>query len=282
MDIQANTDSQSLERMAARLRLDVVEMIGVENRGHFGGSMSSADIITTLYFGILNIDPARPDWKERDRFILSKGHSCPVQYAALARKGYFPVEELATLKNVGSRLQGHPDRSKLPGLDANTGSLGQGLSQGIGMALAIREDAPQARVYVLLGDGELNEGQVWEAVMFAGAHGLNNLIAIVDRNRLQAMGSNRDRLNYGEPGPKFEAFGWEVIDADGHDMLSLLGALVSARHTRQRPTVIVAETIKGKGIPCAENEVGFHNGLLTKAQYDKTVALLKNAAGGVE
>lgn len=275
------TDGQlSLARVAARLRLDIVEMIGYENRGHFGGSLSAADIVTALYFSVMNVDPTRPDWPDRDRFILSKGHASAALYAALARRGFFPSEELKTLKNIGSRLQGHPDRSKLPGIDANTGSLGQGLSQGAGMALALRQDAPRARVYVLLGDGELNEGQVWEAVMFAGARKLGNLLAIVDRNRLQAMGRTCERLDAGEPGPKFAAFGWNVIQADGHDMMSLLDAFGRAKKEADIPSVIVAETVKGKGVACGENVVAFHNGLLTREQYDEAVSCLMKQAGG--
>lgn len=280
MLLKQPTNTAELARTAARLRLDVVEMIGAENRGHFGGTMSAMDIVTALYFSVMNIDPVQPDWPERDRFILSKGHSGPAQYAAMARRGYFPVEELKTFKNIGTRLQGHPDHAKLPYLEANTGSLGQGLSQGIGMALAIKTDAPGARVYVLLGDGELNEGQVWEAVMFAGAHKLDNLTAIVDRNRLQAMGATCDRLNTGEPGPKFAAFGWNVIQADGHDMKSLLDAFAIAQQIRTKPSVIVAETVKGKGIACAENVAAFHNGLLTKEQYDEAIGYLKCQTGG--
>jgi transketolase len=273
-------DPKTLASTAARLRLDITEMIGVENKGHFGGSLSATDILTTLYFAVMNIDPAKPDWPERDRFILSKGHSSPAQYAALARRGFFPAEELKTLKNLGSPLQGHPDKTKVAGVEANTGSLGQGLSQGIGMALALQQDAPAARVYVLMGDGELDEGQNWEAVMYAGANGLDNLTAIVDRNRLQAMGEICDRLNIGEPGPKFAAFGWNVLHADGHDYDSLLQAFAQAQATKGRPTVIVAATTKGKGIPCAENVVGFHNGQLTQEQYDQAVACFRSQLGG--
>lgn len=280
MAFERTNDKQRLARIAARLRLDVVEMIGPDNRGHFGGSLSSADIIAALYFAVMNIDPGNPAWGQRDRFILSKGHSCPAQYAALARRGYFPADELKTLKNVGSRLQGHPDHSKLPGIEANTGSLGQGLSQGIGMALAMRADAPDARVYVLMGDGELNEGQVWEAVMFAGARGMDNLTAIIDRNGLQAMGATSERLDIGEPGPKFAAFGWNAIQTDGHDMNALLGAFAQAQGAKGKPTVIVAHTVKGKGVACAENVAGFHNGLLSKEQYESAVACLQCQAGG--
>ncbi len=269
----------ALNRAAAQIRLDVVNMIGPDNRGHFGGSMSSADIIATLYFHVMNIDGARKDDPDRDRFILSKGHSCPAQYAALARKGFFPAEELKTLKNVGSRLQGHPDHAKLPGIEANTGSLGQGLSQGVGMALALKADGRPSTVFVVLGDGELNEGQVWEAVMFAGARKLDNLVAVVDRNRLQAMGFNQDRLNYGDPGEKFAAFGWEVLRADGHDVASLAATFAEAKK-KDRPVVIVAETIKGKAIQCAENQIGFHNGMLTRPQYDEAVACLTSMIGG--
>jgi transketolase len=280
MTFKRTRDAAALACIAARLRLDVVEMIGPENRGHFGGSLSAADIMTALYFSVMDIRPEEPGWPARDRFILSKGHACPAQYAALARRGYFPAEELGTLKNVGSRLQGHPDRSKLPGIEANTGSLGQGLSQGIGMALALRKDAPKARVYVLMGDGELNEGQAWEAAMFAGARKLSNITVIVDRNRLQAMGPTCERLDIGEPGEKFAAFGWNVIEADGHDMKSLLDAFDKATRDGAKPPVIVAKTVKGKGVACAENVVGFHNGLLTKEQYAEAVACLTKQMGG--
>jgi transketolase len=275
----SSAERDELVRTAAQIRLDVVRMIGPDNRGHFGGSMSVADIVAVLYFKVMNIDPGNPGLPGRDRFILSKGHSCPAQYAALARKGFFPVSELATLKEVGSRLQGHPDRSKLPGIEANTGSLGQGLSQGIGMALALKADGLPSTVYVVLGDGELNEGQVWEAVLFAGARKLNNLIAVVDRNRLQAMGATRDRLDCGEPGPKFAAFGWEVLHADGHDVEALAEAFETARG-KDRPVAIIAETVKGKGLPFAENQVGFHNGLLTREQYDRAVSELTQRIGG--
>ena len=279
MSALTKPELDALNRAAAQIRLDVVNMIGPENRGHFGGSMSSADIIATLYFHVMNIDASKKDDPDRDRFILSKGHSCPAQYAALARKGFFPAEELKTLKNVGSRLQGHPDRAKLPGIEANTGSLGQGLSQGVGMALALKADSRPSTVFVVLGDGELNEGQVWEAVMFAGARKLDNLVAVVDRNRLQAMGFNQDRLNYGDPGDKFAAFGWEVLRADGHDVASLAEAFAEAKK-KDRPVVIVAETIKGKAIQCAENQIGFHNGMLTRQQYDEAVACLTSMIGG--
>ncbi len=279
MNPLSSTERDALNRAAAQIRLDVVQMIGPENRGHFGGSMSVADIIAVLYFKVMNIDPGNPGLPDRDRFILSKGHSCPAQYAALARRGFFPASELATLKNVGSRLQGHPDRSKLPGIEANTGSLGQGLSQGVGMALALKADALPSTVYVVLGDGELNEGQVWEAVLFAGARKLDNLVAVVDRNRLQAMGATRDRLDYGEPGPKFAAFGWDVLHADGHDVDALADAFAAARN-HGKPVVIIAETVKGKGLPFAENQVGFHNGLTTREQYDLAVSELTQRMGG--
>lgn len=279
MTAMDTTGRDALSRAADQIRLDVVRMIGPENRGHFGGSMSATDIIAVLYFKVMNIDPQNPASPARDRFILSKGHSCPAQYAALARKGFFPISELATLKEVGSRLQGHPDHSKLPGIEANTGSLGQGLSQGVGMALALKADGLPSMVYVLLGDGELNEGQVWEAVLFAGARKLNNLVAVVDRNRLQAMGATGDRLNYGEPGPKFEAFGWNVLHVDGHDHAALTEAFADARN-HDRPAVIVAETVKGKGLDFAENQVGFHNGMLTREQYDQAVTNLTERIGG--
>lgn len=271
---------EPLQHVAARLRLAIVQMIGPENRGHFGGSLSCADILTALYFHALRIDPADSGAPGRDRFVLSKGHASPALYAALALRGFFAVTELATLKNLGTRLQGHPDRAKLPFVDANTGSLGQGLSQAAGMALALRTDAPDARVFALLGDGELNEGQVWEAAMFAGAKALGNLIAIVDRNGLQAMGPTCQRLPYGDPRAMFASFGWDAREVDGHDTEALCTALDQSRNGTGRPQVFIARTIKGKGVACAENVVGFHNGLLTHQQYEQTVAMLLQQTGG--
>lgn len=265
-----NKSTTGLIEIAKKLRLDVVEMIGSNKKGHFGGSLSAADIVAALYFDVMNVKGEDPNWIDRDRLIMSKGHSCPVQYAALANKGFFKEEELKTLKNIGSNLQGHPDRTKTPGIEVNTGSLGQGLSQGNGIALALKMDNIKSHVFVIVGDGEINEGQVWEAAMFTSSKRLDNITLIVDRNGLQAMGSTDDRLNSGDISAKFTAFGWKVLEIDGHDMSEIVQALYSARDDLL-PTCIIANTIKGKGIAIAENVAAFHNGILNDAQYKKAV-----------
>ena len=253
------------------MRLDVIQMIGPDKKGHFGGSMSSADLVAALYFEVMDYDAKNPAWGNRDRFIMSKGHSCPIQYAALAEKGVFPIEELKTLKELGSRLQGHPDRTKTPGVEVNTGSLGQGLSQGNGIALALRMDGIGAHVFVIAGDGELNEGQIWEAAMFTCAKELDNVTLIIDRNGLQAMGCTSDRLNNTNLYEKFESFGWKTMEIDGHDMDEITSALYEAKNDG-KPTCIIANTVKGKGIEIAEGVAAFHNGNLSQEQYDKAVA----------
>ncbi|MBI5694465.1 MAG: transketolase [Nitrospirae bacterium] len=247
-----------LNRMACRIRTDIVEMLNQAGSGHTGGSLSAADIITALYFHKLRHNPADPNWAGRDRFILSKGHAAPVLYAALARSGYFPVGELKTLRQVGSRLQGHPDSKKLPGVEVSTGSLGQGLSMACGVALSARLDKMDTRVYALLGDGELQEGQVWEAVMLAAHYGLENLTAIVDNNGLQIDGACSEVMCVDPISDKFKAFGWDVIDIDGHDIAAIVDALDRAGTGRGRPTAIVAKTIKGKGCSLFEGKVEYH------------------------
>lgn len=265
-------DTQALQQKAAQLRKDVARMIGPGKVGHLGGSCSLADIVTVLYYDIMRVDPADPAWSARDRFLLSKGHAALIQYAALGDLGFFPREEEATLKQLGSRLQGHPDMRKLPGIEANTGSLGQGLSMAAGMAAGIRLDGTDARVYCCLGDGELAEGQIWEAVMAAGIFGLSNLTAIVDMNGLQATGTVKDRYDTRPYREKFEAFRWNVIEVDGHDIESLRSAFRLAIAEKERPTVLLARTVKGKGFPFAENVVAFHNGQMTQEQYDAAMA----------
>jgi transketolase len=265
---------ESLEKQATQLRLDVIKMIGPNKKGHFGGSMSVMDVMTALYFHIMKIDSDNPKWKQRDRLILSKGHSCPAQYVALARKSFFPIEELASLKNIGSNLQGHPDRIKTKGIEVNTGSLGQGLSQGNGMALSMKMDDVKSHVFVIVGDGELNEGQVWEAAMFTAAKCLDNVTIIIDKNNLQAMGPTCDRLDSGNLSDKFKAFGWRILEIDGHDMGEIIQALNEARNDGT-PTCVVAKTIKGKGIKIAENNPAFHNGLLNDKQYLQAIADLE-------
>ena len=261
-----------LDGKAKALRRHVVKSIGVGNAGHLGGSFSSADIVAALYFHKMRHDPMRPDLPERDRFLLSKGHVAILQYAALAEGGYFPVKELDNTKAIGSMLQGHPDVIRTPGIEAGTGSLGQGLSIGLGMALGLRLDGIGATVYVLCGDGELAEGQNWEAIMAASAYKTDNLVAIVDRNRLQAQGKIEDRFPMGDLPEKWKAFGWEVLEIDGHNMEAIVTALDKAGEITGKPTVIIANTVKGKGADFAENNPAFHNAPLTQEQYDQLLA----------
>ena len=258
---------EGLKKKAQKLRRDVIISMGVGVAGHIGGSNSSADIVAALYFYKMKHDPKNPKWKERDRFLLSKGHVGILQYAALAESGYFPVEDLKHTKEIGSYLQGHPDVQKTPGIEAGTGSLGQGLSIGLGMALGQRLDHLDSRTYVLVGDGEIAEGQIWEAAMAASAFKADNLTAIVDRNRLQANGKTKERFDTGDIMAKFLSFGWHVIEINGHDLREILGALDEAEMVKGVPTAIIANTVKGKGVSFAENVVGYHNGMLTEETY---------------
>lgn len=256
-----------LERKALQLREDIIDMIGVGKVGHLGGSCSCADIVAVLYFHKMNIDSKNPEYEYRDRFLLSKGHAALVQYAALAELGFFPKEELKNVKKLGGMLQGHPDKTKTPGIEANTGSLGQGLSIANGMALGLKLDGKKNKVYVIIGDGELGEGQIWEAAMAAAYYKLDNVVAIVDRNKLQATGAVVERFNTNPIDEKWKAFGWNVLVIDGHDIEQIADALDKADEVKGKPTVIIAETVKGKGISFAENTAAFHNGALTQEQY---------------
>lgn len=256
-----------LKEQAKILRRDVVVSMGIGVAGHIGGSNSSADIVAALYFYKMRYDSKNPKRKDRDRFLLSKGHVAILQYAALAEAGFFPVEDLVHTKEVGSYLQGHPDVRKTPGIEAGTGSLGQGLSIGLGMALGLRADRIDRNVYVLIGDGELAEGQIWEAAMAAGFYKTDNLIAIVDKNNFQANGVVKERMDSNPLPDKWKSFGWNVLEIDGHNMVEILTALDEADHEKDRPTVIIANTIKGKDISFAENVIGYHNGMLTAETY---------------
>lgn len=260
---------EQLENIAREIRTDIVRMIGFGKTGHLGGSCSVADIVAVLYFHQMKHDPKNPGMPDRDRFLLSKGHSVPAQYAALARAGYFPLEELTKLKAIGSRLQGHPDMRKLPGIEANTGSLGQGISMAAGMAAAGKLDRLDYRVYCVLGDGETAEGQVWEAAMAAANYKLDNLVAILDKNRLQSTGFIAERFDIDPVSDKFRAFGWTVLECDGHNIREIIEALDRAGESRGKgkPVLIVAHTVKGKGISFAENNPAYHNGLMTEEQY---------------
>jgi transketolase len=268
---------QDLKEKAQKLRKDVVISIGVGVAGHIGGSNSSADIVSALYFYKMKHNPKNPKMEDRDRFLLSKGHVAILQYAALAEAGYFPVADLKTTKALGTYLQGHPDVQKTPGIEAGTGSLGQGLSIGLGMALGQKLNKSERKTYVLCGDGELAEGQIWEAAMGAVAFKADNLVAIVDRNRLQANGKTKDRFDTKNIPSKFAGFGWNVIEIDGHNFEEILGALDEADTVKGVPTVIVANTVKGKGVSFAENVVSFHNGMLSQETYDKAIAELSVA-----
>ena len=263
-----------LSQKAKQLRRDVIYSIGVGVAGHIGGSFSSADIVSALYFYKMHHDPKNPHMPDRDRFLLSKGHVGVLQYAALAECGYFPVEDLKHTKEIGSYLQGHPDVIKTPGIEAGTGSLGQGLSIGLGMALGLRLNQIPRKVYVLCGDGELAEGQIWEAAMAASAFHVDNLVAIVDQNGLQANGKVVDRFNTNPLPEKWTAFGWHVIEIDGHDMGQIVDALDAADSVKGQPTVIIAHTVKGKGLSFAENQVTFHNGTLTEETYQQALSEL--------
>jgi transketolase len=268
-----------LRRIAWRLRGDVIEMITAAASGHPGGSLSAIDLITALYHAVLRHDPANPTWAERDRFILSKGHACPALYAVLGDMGYFDRALFPTLRRLGSPLQGHPELGKLAGVEASTGSLGQGLSLGLGMAEGARIAGSAARVWVLMGDGELDEGQVWEAAMYAGARRVANLTAIVDVNG-QQLDDTTDRILALEPlADKWRAFGWHVVDIDGHDFTAILAAYAEATAVTDRPTVVLARTVKGKGVSFMEHNNEWHGAAPSREQADKALAEL--AAAGV-
>jgi transketolase len=259
-------DTARIEDIARRMRRDIVSMIAEAGSGHPGGSLSSADIVATLYFHTMRHDPSRPDWPERDRFVLSKGHAAPVLYAALAEAGYFGREHLPTLRKLGSMLQGHPDGRKTPGVEVSTGSLGQGLAIANGLALGLRltgvqELSRSPHVYVLMGDGELQEGEVWEAAMFSAHERVSNLTAIVDANGLQIDGACNEVMCLGEIAQKFKAFGWQTIEVDGHDVARIAASLDEAVALGERvdsPVVVVAHTTKGRGVTFMEDDAGWH------------------------
>lgn len=269
-------DFNKLKEVATTIRKDIVTMLTESASGHPGGSLSAADIVTALYFGEMNIDPKNPKMENRDRFVLSKGHAAPVLYAALAEKGYFPKEELMTLRKINSNLQGHPNMNDTPGVDMSTGSLGQGLSVANGMALAGKLDGKSYRVYAYLGDGELQEGQVWEAAMTSAHYKLDNLTAFVDYNGLQIDGDTEKVMNVNPIADKFEAFGWNVISIDGHSFEEIFKAIDEAKNVKGKPTMIVAKTVKGKGVSFMENQAGWHGSAPSKEQCE---AALKELGG---
>ncbi|NMA54950.1 MAG: transketolase [Firmicutes bacterium] len=249
---------KQLEEKARLIRQHIIRMINAAQSGHPGGSLSAVEILTALYFQIMRLDPAKPRWAERDRFVLSKGHAAPALYAALAERGFFPADKLLTLRQLGSPLQGHPDMKKVPGIEMSTGSLGQGLSCACGMALAGKLDEASWRVYALLGDGECQEGQIWEAAMAAAHYELDNLIVYLDYNRLQIDGPISTVLNP-EPFPdKWRAFGWQVQTVDGHSLTEIVAATEKAQASTAKPNIIICHTVKGKGVSFMENEAGWH------------------------
>jgi len=267
-------NEQMLKEQAKEIRKDIVTMIGQAKSGHPGGSLSATEIVTYLYFEELRIDPTNPKWDDRDRFILSKGHAAPVLYAALARRGFFPTEELSTLRKIGSHLQGHPDMKKVPGVDMSTGSLGTGFSAATGIAMACKLDKKENYVYTLLGDGEIQEGQVWEAAMSAAHYKLDNLIAFLDNNGLQIDGNIDDVLSPNPIDAKFAAFGWHVLVIDGHDFKQIADAVAAAKAEKGRPTMIVAKTVKGKGVSYMENQAGWHGSAPNEGQVAQAMAEL--------
>ena len=263
-------DVERLEKQAIQLREDIVSMIHAAKAGHPGGSLSAVDMITALYFHVMNIDPADPKNPNRDRFILSKGHACPALYAALARRGYFDPALLNTLRQYHSILQGHPDMNKVPGVDMSTGSLGNGLSVGVGMALSAKLHKQDYMTYVMLGDGETQEGEVWEAAMAANHHDLKNLIAIVDCNGVQINGWTNDVMTVEPMADKWRAFGWNVVEVNGHNMKDLLTALHTAK-TMRHPTVILMRTVKGKGVSFMEDNAAWHGAAPDDEQLVKAI-----------
>lgn len=268
-------DFEDLKKIASKIRIDIIEMLESAQSGHPGGSLSAAEILTSLYFKEMNIDPKNPNWEDRDRFVLSKGHGAPVLYATLGERGYFPIEEIKKLRHIDSMLQGHPDMKGTPGVEMTTGSLGQGLSAANGMALAGKLDNKDYRIYVLVGDGEVQEGMIWEAAMFAAHNKLDNLIAFLDHNGLQIDGKTEEVMNIEPIDEKFKAFGWHVIKIDGHNFEQIFAAIDEAKGIKGRPTMIIANTIKGKGVSFMENEAGWHGKAPSKEQAEQALKELR-------
>jgi transketolase len=272
------TNIEKLEDLARLVRRDIVTMIHLSGDGHPGASLSVADIVTALYFGIMKVDPARPQWEDRDRMILSKGHACPAVYAALARKGYFSPDVFPTLRHIDSILQGHPDVKKTPGIDATAGPLGNGISIGLGMALAGKLQGKAYFVYVVTGDGELNEGVIWEALMSAKHHNAGNLIVLVDNNEYQSGGAVQNVSGIMPLLPKVESFGWHCQEVDGHNITEILKAVKAAQAVTDTPSIIITHTQKGKGIPFMEGNNAWHKRAPTKEEHREAMAAL----GGIE
>ncbi|MGI5958457.1 MAG: transketolase [Massiliimalia sp.] len=275
-------DVKQMKITACKIRMGIIEGVFNAKSGHPGGSLSAADLFTYLYFKELNIDPANPKNPDRDRFVLSKGHVAPAWYSTLAHRGYFPVEELKTLRHIGSRLQGHPDMKHIPGVDMSSGSLGQGVSTACGMAKAAKLMNKDYRVYTLLGDGEIQEGQVWEAAMFAAHNKLDNMVFIVDNNGLQIDGNIKDVMSPYPIDEKFKAFGFEVLTIDAHDFQQIDAAFAKAKEVKGKPTAIIATSVKGKGVSFMENQASWHGTAPNQEQYNLAMEELNKALAELE
>lgn len=271
-----------LEETANQIRQDIIEMLVVAGSGHSAGPLGMADIFTAFYFHILNHDPKNPDWPERDRLILSNGHICPVRYACMARSGYFPVDELKTLRKIDSRLQGHPHRSALPGVETTSGPLGSGLAQSAGVSIAAKLDNKKYRVYCIMSDGEHDAGNTWEAIMFAGKMRLNNLTAVVDRNNIQIDGFTEDVMPLESLRDKYEAFRWHTIEVDGHNIEEFVSAVQEAQAIYEKPTVIIAHTIPGKGVSFMERNYLWHGIPPNKEQAEQALSELRTLQGRIK
>lgn len=282
MPLLTQEDEQFLIKKATEVRALTISMLVSAGSGHTAGPLGMADIFTALYFKILNHDPKRPDWPERDRLVLSNGHITPVRYAAMALAGYFPVEEVSTLRKFGTRLQGHPERERLPGVETTSGPLGSGLSQAAGMAYAARMDGKRMRFYCLMSDGEQQAGNIWEAAMWAGRNKLHNLTAIIDRNNIQINGMTEDVMPLEPLRDKYESFGWHTIEINGHNMEEIVDAVDTAKAVYEKPTVIIAHTIPGKGVPEIEFDFKWHGKPPSKDEAEKFLKEIRSAGGKVE
>ena len=271
--MQKNEDVKFLHSKATEIRKEIITMVYRANSGHVGGSLGATDLLVALYYSIMNHDPSKPNWDERDRFILSKGHCTPVIYAILADCGYFPKQDLHSFRRPGSHLQGHPYQPKTPGIDASTGTLGLGISTGVGMALGAKLKKQHHYYYILCGDGEIQEGQVWEAAMFANKYNLDNVIAMVDRNYLQTDGYSEDIMPLDPLAPKWEAFGWKVFTIDGHNFKQVIETVIEAKKVK-RPVMIIVNTVKGKGVSFMENQAEWHGKPPEKREYEQAIAEL--------
>ena len=269
-------DNKELEKMAKKVRLGIIEAVYSNQSGHPGGSLSIADIMTALYFNEMNIDNENPKWEDRDRLVLSKGHCAPALYSTLANRGYFPVEDLKTFRNINSYLQGHPDMKHIPGVDMTSGSLGQGLSVANGMAISAKLNNKNYRVYCILGDGEIEEGQIWEAAMSSSKYKLDNLCVIVDNNNLQIDGTIDEVMSSKPIDDKFRSFGFEIIKIDGHNIEEIKSAFEVAKNVKEKPVCIIAKTIKGKGVKYMENKVDWHGKAPNEDEYKQAIIDIEN------